>query len=635
MHAFFDSPETIRNKVKEFKTATLGGLNKQDVMNYLSLLSEQQGVMIRLLRENNIPLYVDDGYEQEEMFVKPDNDGHDYLSQYLGGESGDIVAEMQAEIEALKVENEQLRLVSLNSTSTQHTQEVSLTDFDTQYGTTDSVGDDKNELIKSIKEKELYIKELENEVQNLSNSNSNLNLLEDNNSLSDVERQAYEEEIINLRTQLELANSSTENTDLFNTEVVTIDEDVKASYEREIESLKIQLEEAQARSIELDNTTTESTLEPFEINSFDENASNEEIERLNSTIDTLTSEIAVLKSEIKICNELLDEHAKAEEARIEANENSVQEVKDSATLAKEQNDADNLESLKATIEILELEISKKDKEKAAVEFKLDDLSAELDKYKNFRDENGELISLDPESLKSQYNNILESKKSILAEKQEVESKIEALKEKEAMIEANKLLVSEDYVNSITTKEKEITNLRNQMDKMLIVAQATADNTVNEAKVKATNLIEEADSKAASIIETATNESNRMTEEATSALESANKLKSDTEQELAKFREETRQSAEEMVMEAQSKADEVLNAAQEEAQKIQDSAMEEVENITAQAEQRISEIDDIIQSKQKEIDNMQKYYLKVKNDGLVAVKKLYNQLENIIYSDELS
>lgn len=623
MHAFFDSPDTIRNKVKEFKTATLGGLNKQDVMNYLSLLSEQQGVMIRLLRENNIPLFVDDGYEQEEQFMKPMSDGQDglNLNQYLGGDNSVDIAELLAEIEALKAENNELKLASYNvadapSTSTK---DEPLSDFDAQYGINNSADEEKAALLKSIEEKDLYIKELENALENPSSISTEFTPLEDNNmGLTDVERQAYEEEIINLRNELDsLRNDSPSDTNIFDTEVVTLDEDVRDSYEREIESLKAQLEEALSQNSE-------------PVNDFDSSIDlnqNENVDELKSTIESLNTTVSELQSELDVCHELLKE---AENSSVKVTEESAP-----INLVEGTDNSDELEYLKDTIEILELEISKKDREKANIEIQLDEVNKKLSQFTSFEDENGEVVSLDPTELAIKHKEILELQSMVQLEKEEIETKLLALKEKEELIESNKHLVSEDFVNNITKKEQEIESLRKQMDKMLVVAQATADATENEAKDKAAKLVEEATEKAQEIVATATSQKDEMLNEATDTLNSAKEFKATTEEELSRFREETRQNAEEMILEAQNKANEVIEAAHMEAQKSQEEALQEVDAIMSEAEQKVAEIDAIIQAKQKEIDNMQTYYLKVKNDGLVGVKKLYNQLENIIYSDELS
>lgn len=630
MHAFFDSPETIRNKVKEFKTATFNGLNKQDVMNYLSLISEQQGVMIRLLRENNIPLFVDDGYEQEEQFVKPVDAGQDYLSQYLGGGNTDVVAEMQAEIEALKAENNALKMASSNISSTysESPKEDTSTDFDAQFGITNSIEDETAQLRLSIEEKDLYIKELEAALNNSSTNITDFNLLTEDNekSLSDIERQAYEEEIVNLRNEIDSLKSTTTNTDLFNSEVIAIDEDVKASYEQEIDSLRQQLETALANTKESDNTLDE-------LIDTQESVNTEEVENLKSTIDDLNATISDLKSEIDTYQELLSEYSS--ENNSDNNVDIINPSNVSINLDEEQTEEDLIESLKATIEVLEIEVSRKDKEKVAIELQLEEVNAELSKYTKYKDENGNIVSIDMASLVQKHTEILEMQKQISLEKNEVESKIESLKEKEDMIESNKHLVSEDYVQNITQKEQEIDRLRKQMDKMLTVAQATADDTEKEAKAKASQMLEDAKLEADSILNEAIEKKNQMIEEADTILANAREFKTQTEVELEEFREETRKNAEEMIVEAQSKANQVLEEAQLEAQKSQEVALEEINKITAEAEKRVAEIDNIIQSKEKEIDNIQKYYLKVKNDGLVGVKKLYNQLENIIYSDEIS
>lgn len=631
MHAFFDSPETIRNKVKEFKTATFNGLNKQDVMNYLSLISEQQGVMIRLLRENNIPLFVDDGYEQEEQFIKPVDDGQDYLSQYLGGGNTDVVAEMQAEIEALKAENSALKMASSSASSTysESSKEDNSTDFDAQFGIVNSIEDETAQLKLSIEEKDLYIKELEAALNNSSTNTMDFNLLNEDNecSLSDIERQAYEEEIVNLRNEIDSLKQNSTNTDLFNSEVVTIDEDVKASYEQEIDSLREQLNAALANSKESDNVLDG-------LIDAQESSNTEEIENLQSTINDLNATINDLQSEIDTYQELLSEYSN--ENKVDNNIDvmaSAQTV--SINLGEEQTDEELIESLKTTIEVLEMEVSRKDKEKATIEFQLEEVSNELSKYTSYKDEDGNTVSIDMASLVQKHTEIMEMQKQISLERNDVESKLESLKEKEAMIESNKHLVSPDYVQNITQKEQEIDRLRKQMDKMLTVAQATADDTEKEAKAKASQMLEEAKIEAESILNEATEKKNQMIEEADATLTQAREFKTQTEAELEEFREETRKNAEEMIVEAQSKANQVLEEAQLEAQKTQEVALEEINKITAEAEKRVAEIDSIIQSKEKEIDNIQKYYLKVKNDGLVGVKKLYNQLENIIYSDEIS
>lgn len=651
MHAFFDSPETIRNKVKEFKTATFNGLNKQDVMNYLSLISEQQGVMIRLLRENNIPLFVDDGYEQEEQFVKPVDDNQDYLSQYLGGSNTDIIAEMQAEIEALQAENNALKMSSSHSSSTYSTSstETNLTDFDTQFGINNNIEDETAQLRLSIEEKDLYIQELEAALNNSSMSNIDFNMSNEtnDNSLSDIERQAYEEEIVNLRNEIENLKATEGTTDLFNSEVVSIDEDVKLSYEQTIDSLREELNEtkeqldealALAESKELELADTQSLefnlAEPMDIN---ESVNNEEIENLKATIDDLNSTISNLQSEINTYKEQV-QVLELSNANTDDNIDTAisnQEISINLDEDEEQTAEELIESLKTTIEVLEMELSRTDKEKATVEFRLEEISNELLKYTSYKDEDGNTVSIDMASLVQKHTEIVEMQKLVADEKNDVEEKLKALQEKEDMIESNKHLVSQDYVESITLKEQEIDRLRKQMDKMLTVAQATADDTEKEAQIKATQMLDEAKTEAASILTEANEKKTQLIEEADATLANAKEFKTQTEAEAEQLKEETRQTAEEMIAEAESKANQVIEEAQLEAQKTQDEALSEINKITAEAEQKVVELDNLIQSKEKEIDNIQKYYLKVKNDGLVGVKKLYNQLENIIYSDEIS
>lgn len=669
MHAYFDSPETIRNKIKEFKTATIGGLNKQDVMNYLSILSEQQGVMIRLLRENNIPLFVDDGYEQEEQFMKPMGDGQDglNLNQYLGFDNSSDIAELQAEIEALRAENESLKLQSYSNSPVENDthSENTVSDFDVKYGIVGSSDDEKASLLQSIEEKDLYIKELENALQGNSASFDNI-VGEDSssNGLSDIERQAYEEEILNLRNTIEsLESNKSETVDLFERDVVSLDEDLKESYEKEIEELRAKLEETlmekeEALRRQEGVSSEENSLTDFDFGLSQDNSnvslvgevnledsaientvednkkdiSKEEIEKLNSTIDSLNNTIDELKAELEVCHELLDEHANATPNTVV--ENKV-EISGSTDSVVDSNQQEEIERLKTTIEILEIEVSKREKEKSNIEMKLSEANEKLARFTDYKDENGNTVTLDPDTLAEKHKELLNVENRVRLEKEELDSKLSILKEKEELIEANKHLVSEDFVNNITRKEQEIESLRKQMDKMLLVAQVTADETEKEASEKAAKLIEDAKSNAETIVSEAVSKKEELLNEATETLNSAKEYKATTEEELNNFREETRQNAENMIMEAQNKANEVLEEAKIEAQKSQEDALREVEDIMAKAEQRVSEIDILIQSKQKEIDNMQTYYLKVKNDGLVRVKQLYNQLENIIYSDEMS
>ena len=611
MHAYFDSPETIRNKVKEFKTATFNGLNKQDVTNYLSTLAEQQGIMIKLMRENNLPLFVDDGYNKEEQFEKPAISGQDYLSQYFTGSNSNEVAELQAEIQALKAEIEQYK-------SNVSQDDNNLTDFDIQL---DASSNEELELLKlDIEEKDKYIKELESALQNSSNAMSPIDTIDNSQPLSDVERQAYEEEILNLRAQLTEATSTSNNTsDLFETEIVSIDEDVKDAYEREIDSLRSEIEELKA------STTT--TLDSNELV-----AESEEVSNLKETIFMLEATVASLQSDLQVCHELLEE---AGNSTPTSNESSINDnnVLNTSNSTESNLSTEDIDSLKATIEVLELEVSKKDREKASVEFKLEELSEELSKYKAYKDEDGNCITLDFNTLIEKHNEVLAAEKAMLAEKESINNQLELLREKESLIENNKHLVSEDFVNNLTLKEQEIDRLRKQMDKMLLVAQATADETEKEATAKATEILDEAKSKYDSIIAEAETLKATMQAEAEEVLNSAKEFKTVTEEELNTFREETRKNAEDIILDAQNKASAVLEEAQVEAERAQANAIEEVERIMAEAESRVVEIDAEIQSKQKEIDNIQKYYLKVRNEGIVGIKKLYNQLENIIYNDE--
>lgn len=617
MHAYFDSPETIRNKVKEFKTATFNGLNKQDVMNYLSTLAEQQGIMIKLMRENNLPLFVDDGYNKEEQFEKPAISDQDYLSQYFNGSDSNQVSELKAEIKTLKAELELYKSNErqLNSIENNNT----FTDFDMELNASNS--NDELELLKlDIKEKDKYIKELESALQSSSNVAPSLDDIGNSSSLSDVERQAYEEEILSLRAQLSESESIDSNIpDLFETEVVSIDEDVKDAYEREIDSLRkeiVELKEALAESANLDCLDEDS----------------KEIAKLNETISILESKIASLQSDLDVCHELLEEAGNNETVtKEEFVDNS--EVLSASILDEANSSNEDIDSLKSTIEVLELEVSKKDREKATVEFKLEEVQEELSKYKTYKDADGKIVSLDFSTLITTRDEALAAQKAMFEEKNELDKKLELLKEKELLIEKNKHLISEDFINNLTLKEQEIDRLRKQMDKMLLVAQATADETEKEASLKASELLEEAKSKYESIISEANSVKNNLEAEAEEILNSANEFKTSTEEELAQFREETRKNAEDIILDAEAKASTVLNEAQAEAEEAQANAIEEVEKIMAEAEKRVMEIDAEIQSKQKEIDNMQKYYLKVRNEGIVGIKKLYNQLENIIYNDE--
>lgn len=617
MHAYFDSPETIRNKVKEFKTATFNGLNKQDVTNYLSTLAEQQGIMIKLMRENNLPLFVDDGYNNEEQFEKPAISGQDYLSQYLTGSDPNEVANLKAENEALKAEIEQYKSKALQLNSSEI--DNNLTDFDMQLSVSNS--NEELELLKlELEEKDKYIKELELTLQNSSNNVSSIDTIEASPSLSDVERQAYEEEILSLRAQLTEATSASNNTsDLFETEIVSIDEDVKDAYEREIDSLRNQIEELKAST-------------PMTLESEIFVAENDEVSKLKETIATLEATVDSLQSDLSVCHELLEEAGNNVSTTNKELANSTDGL-NTTSLDESGSSKEDVDALKATIEVLELEVSKKDREKATVEFKLEELSEELSKYKSYKDEDGNSISLDFNALIEKHNEVLAAQKAMFIEKESLDNKLKLLEEKESLIENNKHLVSEDFVNNLTLKEQEIDRLRKQMDKMLLVAQATADETEKEAIAKAAELLEEANTKYNSILAEAESVKNSMHSEAEEVLNSAKEFKATTEEELNAFREETRKNAEEIILDAQSKASAVLDEAQAEAEKTQANAIEEVEKIMAEAERKIIEIDAEIQSKQKEIDNIQKYYLKVRNEGIVGIKKLYNQLENIIYNDE--
>lgn len=536
MASFIESPDTIRNKVNEFKTA-FSGYRKDEVANYISILAEQQGVMISLLKENNIPLSVDSGYNQETQFNQPLAEAQEYLTQFKSEDVSEDLVLLQQELARVKAENEELKSTAYPFTNSK----PNIAGFEAE-----------------LEEKNAYIAQLE----------------------------------------AQLANSQV-------SEVVTIDESVEQSY-------KDRIAELEAKLIELEESNS----------------------KIKDDCATLREEVKSLENSNK---EKSEELALANELLHDSDVNLEEFLSKRAEIIKSEQNEDleeQLSSLTLNIEVLEDEVTKLTREKRNLEVELEKKDAEIKQYTSYKNEEGVVITLDPNTLKTKHNEIIELQKQLVSEKEALNAKEESLKELETKIEKNKHLISEDYVNEVTAKEREVDRLRAQMEKMLVVAQATAEETEKEATAKANKSIEEATAKATALVEEAKAKKAELEAAAESTIANANEFKEKSEAELNAFREETRKNAEEIILVAQEKSEEIIGLAQQEAEKTKELAIEEVDKIMKAAEDKVTAIDEVIAQKQKEVDDINKYYLKIKNDGIVGVKKLYNALEAIIYNTDL-
>lgn len=552
MQAFIVSPNTIRNKVKDFKPATFGGLKKEDVLNYLSVIAEQQGVLIKLLKDNGIPLLVDDGYDEEEQFSQPIV-AEDYLENCGSNNSNNDVRimELESQLEALRNENELLRAEQTSQPAYENSTQDTITDFDAALGLSSS-DDTLSDLKTQLEEKNNYIEKLELEFANLSSS----------------------------------VNTNT-----------AINNDIIEEYEREIQELKNKL---------LEKDT--------DININEENSIND-----NSLINTVTR----LEEELK--NVSLEKESLANEVdELKAK----LEVDSLISVDKSEEDIVN-----DNIEVLELELSSLSKKNLALENELEDTKAKLSRYTSFKDGDDIINLSEPQVLIDKHKELLSLQDKLNDEKNNILNMMEELKEKEALIESNKHLLSEDFVNSVSQKEIEVDRLRKQMDKMLVVAEETAENTIKEANEKVAEILADANAKATAILDEAKAEKDSLEAKANELLQEANEFKTNTESELDDFREKTRQEAEQIILDAQQKADEVIEQAEKDAIESTESAKKEVEKILNEANEKVAELDAIIQEKTEGVEKLDKDLRRVRKNGLLAIKKLYDQLDGILYEDD--
>lgn len=552
MQAFIVSPNTIRNKVKDFKPATFGGLKKEDVLNYLSVIAEQQGVLIKLLKDNGIPLLVDDGYDEEEQFSQPIV-AEDYLENCGSNNSNNDVRimELESQLEALRNENELLRAEQTSQPAYENSTQDTITDFDAALGLSSS-DDTLSDLKTQLEEKNNYIEKLELEFANLSSS----------------------------------VNTNT-----------VINNDIIEEYEREIQELKNKL---------LEKDT--------DININEENSIND-----NSLINTVTR----LEEELK--NVSLEKESLANEVdELKAK----LEVDSLISVDKSEEDIVN-----DNIEVLELELSSLSKKNLALENELEDTKAKLSRYTSFKDGDDIINLSEPQVLIDKHKELLSLQDKLNDEKNNILNMMEELKEKEALIESNKHLLSEDFVNSVSQKEIEVDRLRKQMDKMLVVAEETAENTIKEANEKVAEILADANAKATAILDEAKAEKDSLEAKANELLQEANEFKTNTESELDDFREKTRQEAEQIILDAQQKADEVIEQAEKDAIESTESAKKEVEKILNEANEKVAELDAIIQEKTEGVEKLDKDLRRVRKNGLLAIKKLYDQLDGILYEDD--
>ena len=552
MQAFIVSPNTIRNKVKDFKPATFGGLKKEDVLNYLSVIAEQQGVLIKLLKDNGIPLLVDDGYDEEEQFSQPIV-AEDYLENCGSNNSNNDVRimELESQLEALRNENELLRAEQTSQPAYENSTQDTITDFDAALDLSSS-DDTLSDLKTQLEEKNNYIEKLELEFANLSSS----------------------------------VNTNT-----------AINNDIIEEYEREIQELKNKL---------LEKDT--------DIHINEENSIND-----NSLINTVTR----LEEELK--NVSLEKESLANEVdELKAK----LEVDSLISVDKSEEDIVN-----DNIEVLELELSSLSKKNLALENELEDTKAKLSRYTSFKDGDDIINLSEPQVLIDKHKELISLQDKLNDEKNNILNMMEELKEKEALIESNKHLLSEDFVNSVSQKEVEVDRLRKQMDKMLVVAEETAENTIKEANEKVAEILADANAKATAILDEAKAEKDSLEAKANELLQEANEFKTNTESELDDFREKTRQEAEQVILDAQQKADEVIEQAEKDAIESTESAKKEVEKILNEANEKVAELDAIIQEKTEGVEKLDKDLRRVRKNGLLAIKKLYDQLDGILYEDD--
>lgn len=552
MQAFIVSPNTIRNKVKDFKPATFGGLKKEDVLNYLSVIAEQQGVLIKLLKDNGIPLLVDDGYDEEEQFSQPIV-AEDYLENCGSNNSNNDVRimELESQLEALRNENELLRAEQTSQPAYENSTQDTITDFDAALDLSSS-DDTLSDLKTQLEEKNNYIEKLELEFANLSSS----------------------------------VNTNT-----------AINNDIIEEYEREIQELKNKL-------LEKDTDMHINEENPINDNSLINTVTRleEELKNVSLEKESLANEVDELKAKLEV--DSLISVDKSEEDIVNDN-----------------------------IEVLELELSSLSKKNLALENELEDTKAKLSRYTSFKDGDDIINLSEPQVLIDKHKELLSLQNKLNDEKNNILNMMEEFKEKEALIESNKHLLSEDFVNSVSQKEIEVDRLRKQMDKMLVVAEETAENTIKEANEKVAEILADANAKATAILDEAKAEKDSLEAKANELLQEANEFKTNTESELDDFREKTRQEAEQIILDAQQKADGVIEQAEKDAIESTESAEKEVEKILNEANEKVAELDAIIQEKTEGVEKLDKDLRRVRKNGLLAIKKLYDQLDGILYEDD--
>ena len=74
-------------------------------------------------------------------------------------------------------------------------------------------------------------------------------------------------------------------------------------------------------------------------------------------------------------------------------------------------------------------------------------------------------------------------------------------------------------------------------------------------------------------------------------------------------------------------------AKEEYNNISKKTSLEIEKILNEANEKVAELDAIIQEKTEGVEKLDKDLRRVRKNGLLAIKKLYDQLDGILYEDD--
>ena len=290
MQAFIVSPNTIRNKVKDFKPATFGGLKKEDVLNYLSVIAEQQGVLIKLLKDNGIPLLVDDGYDEEEQFSQPIV-AEDYLENCGSNNSNNDVRimELESQLEALRNENELLRAEQTSQPAYENSTQDTITDFDAALGLSSS-DDTLSDLKTQLEEKNNYIEKLELEFANLSSS-VNTNTAINNDIIEEYEREIQElkNKLLEKDTDININEENSINDNSLINTVTRLEEELK-NVSLEKESLANEVDELKAK-LEVESLIS--------VDKSEEDIVNDNIEVLELELSSLSKKNLALENELE------------------------------------------------------------------------------------------------------------------------------------------------------------------------------------------------------------------------------------------------------------------------------------------------------------------------------------------------